>query len=586
MPGSDQHPETADRAERLNDDWDALVRGQNTALDPAFAPTLWELHMLDSSTGPTDEFAERLWRELERAAPPPRLWRRWHALPFALAAAVLGVLLVGAALVATLWPDRPAPPGHQAVIPTTVPSPTPATPQVPVVVPTEPHMTPPLAVASPTPPTTAEVPTATPTVSVAGGDPNATVPTGPATPQPQLGGWPEYFSLADYVNNAAAIVIGTLSGPVATDEHGQTYSALEVEESVRGDVSGELLLTGVAESDRTHERYVVFLLGPFVSQAGAFYATDLFLPLEDGVIVPLDFEPLEYNVRATYGGESVDTLVADIQALPRVEEEIDDLLGHYGWTPIRKGYLWPQTLPDSGAFDGFGPFPRRAPTWATLLDASRRVGLDFAAFAGQRVQVLPYIVERDMAEGERMLLVEFVIVDQQVVGAWVVVLPGDGTAGVYGLDEHEAVVALPVAIPTPVPTPTPAIPTSSTVNPSQFYDLARTETLVLCWPYCDLEPKTVAFRDALVAALDRDLEIEPLSAHPTPTAPVELVPSDGSFVWINFGYLTSHWPVVSFGYDRASGLVLLPHGAGWVPAPPALAEAFAGVEPPLPTKEP
>jgi hypothetical protein len=586
MPGSEhQEPTDAGRIERLGRDWDALVQDQNTPLDPEFAPTLWELHMLDSTDGPSDAFSQRLWSDLERALPPTRLRPRWHTRPFVLAAAALALLLIGVALLAALRGDDAAPPDNHALVPASTPSPSPSpTTQVPVVVPTEARQeTPPLAVVSPTPAGVIGNATNTPTPPVAAVDPDATVPTGVGTPQPQLGGPPEYFALENYVNNAVAIVSGSITGPVATNEYGLPIYELIVGEIVRGDVPAEALqIHGVSSDVLTHEQYLVFLLGPFATAGGDFYTIDQLVPLADDLVVPLDYQTTEYHIRATYGGEPVASLITDIQAIPRVEDEIGELLGQFGWTPIRKGYLWPQTLPETSAFSGSGPFPRRAPTWARALDASQRIGLDFRPYAGQRVQWLPYVVERDMVNGERLLMAEFVVVDQRVVGAWVVVLPGTGTEWVYGLDEREAVVALPVAIPTPAPTPTPAIPSSDTVNPSQFYDLASTETLTLCWPHCDPEPKTVVFRDALVAALDRELEIEPVSAHPTPTQPVEIVHADGSFVWITFGHLDPNGPYATFGYDRAAGLVLLPHGAGWIPAPVELAEAFSEVEPPAP----
>jgi hypothetical protein len=138
------------------------------------------------------------------------------------------------------------------------------------------QQTPPVAIVSPTSPSDA---TARPTSEATGAaetptvDPDATVPTGPAQPA-QMGGGPAYRSLADYVNNADLIVIGSVSGPATRDEQGPQYRPLVVDRSVRGEAVEELLMYGMSDRDATVGQYLHFLRGPNDAGAGTAYAID------------------------------------------------------------------------------------------------------------------------------------------------------------------------------------------------------------------------------------------------------------------------------------------------------------------------
>lgn len=586
MTASDQN-----RQDWLDREWDALVRGDEGRINPAYADVLRGLQRDDPTPGPSPEFVQSLWGELEAGTWRSNVRSMWGGSRLALVAAAVALVLISASLLAVLVNyDSPSDDGRVVVIESSA-TPTPPLPSG--------HDTPttgaaPTEAGQPTPPLTTSTPvspTATsPTVTVGPGEsptvqPEATVPTGPP-PQGQAGGPPAYTALSDYVNSADLIVVGRVSGPSVGDDANFIFYPFAVDEAVRGSGGSEMLIRGLTEGELTGDQFLLFLSGPYEGDSGPYYDIRLFVPLSDGAVVALEYETVEYHPRADYGGQPVDALIDAIDALPVVEDEIGALLTEYGWTPIRKGYLWPQTLPDAEALGQSGPLPRRWPTWSAALSASQRIGLDFGDLAGQEAALLPVIVERDRVDGEHLLSAEFLVVDQRVIGAWVVVMP-DRFGRAYGLDEREAVLEVPVLIPTPEPMPTISTPEGDTVNPAALYRLAETETFVLCWPWCGDAPVTVTFRDAVVAVLDRDLEILPLGSHPIPEWPREPEPATGEHVVMTFGYLTPGWPTVGFVYDRAAGLLLLPMEAGWVAAPDDLVQLLAGVEPPpMPTKEP
>ena len=566
------------RADRLNQDWDALLGNESRSINPAFERTLLLLHNLNEAPGPTPAFADRLWRNLQ-GTQPARPARTRRDVPWLAIAAVLALALITSAVIGVIQSDDPQGPvaiATQPVSPTNLPATasTPTalageTPGIAIVPPTrpdEPTNTPSATVETP--------PSATPTV-----DPNGTVPTGP-TPIAQLGGGPPYETLEHYVNASDLIVVARMTDEVVTVSEGLSVRALAVERTLRGDLPERVYVVDSGESPGS-DAFVVFLsrinIGPDAS-----FSNIRMLPIADDIVVEPE-ERLGLPMHLQYAGQSVDVLAADIAAIPDIDPLAESLLREYGWSPIGKQSLWPRRLPEQAAFDQGRVLPFMPQSFAAVLDASKRIGLDFGALAGQDVQLLVYLVEREPSEpGERAIRAGFVIHEQEIAGAWIVV---DATERPYGLDERDAVLDIPAFIPTPEPTPTVAIPSGETVNPAQFYALAETDTFKLCWPYCDQEPRTVGLRDALVAALDRELPIQPLDVRPKPTETYELEPSDGSFVQIIFGHLTPGWPAFVFGYDREAQLVLLPYDAGWVPAPAELIEIMAGIEPPpLPTK--
>lgn len=564
------------RADRLNQNWDALLADEPRQLDPAFERTLLLLHNLHEAPTPSTAFADRLWDEISASQPiePPR---RLRQTPLLAVAASLAILLIVTAVIGVLRNDDDQPQDRIAIAtepvsPTDVPATettVPAVGETPdiAIVPTDERANTLTATTAP--------PDITPTI-----DPNSTVPTGP-TPPVQAGGGPAYETLEHWVNASNLVVLGRMTGDIVTTDEGRTLRAVSVERTLRGDLPGTVYVSNYGD-ELAGDAFVLFLsrltFGPDTS-----YAYVGMLPVVGGVIAaPAD--GLGLPVQLQYVGQTVDALQADIATIPNIEPLTEQLLSDYGWTPIVKQSLWPRRLPETKEFDQGRVLPFMPHSFAAILDASNRIGLDFSALAGQDVQILVYLVEREPDEPmERAIRVGFVVHEQSIAGAWITV---DATEQPYGLDERETVLDIPAFIPTPEPTPTIAVPTGETINPAEFYRLAETTTFNLCWPYCDQEPKTVGLRNAIIAALDQELTVQPLDIQPTPTRSYDLAPSDGSFVQIVFGHLTPGWQAYLFGYDREAQLLLLPYDGGWVPAPAALVDIMERIEPPPPPTKP
>lgn len=585
----DINPEMARDIERLNQEWDALVLGAGRTTG-APDPVLAAFHALDRAAGPDPRFADDLWGDLRTLPVVLPARRKGGGYVLSLSAAGLAVLLLAGALLVTILardggsPEDQAPvlginpPTATGVSGTTPTAPTENTPNLAVTDPTtqpnEAKVTPSNDVESDST-ATLEV---TPTLA-----PDATVPTGP-TPLVQAGGGPYYDTLTQMVNASDIVVVARTTGEVVQEGgDAPVFRAVDVVRTLRGEAPERAYVVDHSYLQSSGDgEYVLFLdrdeSGP--DDAYGTIAGFGVFPLMDGVIA----EPeggLGTAARLEYAGQPVDVLATDIAAIPRIEPGIERLLSKYGWTSLGKQGLWPRTLPERDGFNRSRTIPSAPYSFEAALEASERIGLDFAPLAGQDGQFLVYAVERNPYQPwVRPVLAVFLIHEQEVAGAWVVV---NGAERPFGLDERDAALAIPEFIPTPAPTPTVAVPTDETINPAELYRLADTDTFTFCWPYCDEEPKTVALRDAIVAALDRKLTLQPLNVRPTPTVAGELEPSDGSFVQIVFGYLTPGWSAHVFGYNRESQLVLLPNNAGWVPAPPELIEIMAGIEPPLPT---
>jgi hypothetical protein len=568
---------------RINRRWDALVRGDVAGTgdpdDPA--DVLRALVALDDAPAPDPSFAARLRASLDEAAAasPQRVGLRvvrpgldrllsrasWVAAA-AFVVAIAGLLLAEVARDAQTTATPTA--GQLAVSGTTTP-PQPA--ETPF---NSPHIGGTQAGIAPTP----SVPTS------AQRDAGTAVPTLSAGTVGGMGGEPAYRSLAEYVNAVDAVAIGTFGGPFELDASGTPYYELHVDEVVYGEVPTFLYVTGSFDPPEPSSRALLFLR--VVDTALDSYAVHNqgLVPLADGAVVGFSFEVVEYIPRDAYAGRPVAELVAAIEALTPIEPQVEQRLARYGWTVVRKGYLWPTTLPAAADFSTSGP-PRNDFPWSAYRDASTWIGLDFTHLAGADVQLLPYWLERHPHQGERLIEATFVIHDQTVVGAWVTVT---GAERPFGLDERARVLAIPAALPTPVPTPTAAVPSGDTVNPAALYQLAEAAGLRLCWPYCTEDMVNPEFQVAIVAALDTMLAIAPPDAHPTPTPPADPLVATEDFIWLVFEFRDpsgANGHAVPLAYDRAAGLLLLPYDAGWVPAPPALVAAFEGVEPPpAPTK--
>jgi hypothetical protein len=112
-----------------------------------------------------------------------------------------------------------------------------------------------------------------------------------------------------------------------------------------------------------------------------------------------------------------------------------------------------------------------------------------------------------------------------------------------------------------------APPAPARLNPVQRYGLAGAASLTLCLPLCETEPRPAELRDVVVVALDRDLT--PAGAPREPGGPP---------VTLRFAFDDGRQ--VEIAYDRGARLLRLPDGAGYVVAPPELADALAGLTTP------
>lgn len=567
---------------RLNDEWDALVRGDTARVDPQLAEATMALRDALVVPDPQPTFADRLWRDLmaEDHSVSGATSRR---LPRLAIAAAVALVLLAAATITLLWnePDDAAP-----IVAIATASSTPATaPAIATEPPatTAPDLTPTSPPPTATPPAETAVATATPTTPTvaptATVEPDATVPTGP-TPPVQAENMPFYDTLARLVDASDLVALVVATDQTATGDDGVALRSFSISRLLRGDAGGDHVLV-VDDGRYAAGDEIVLFARHFgdgfipVSQAGVW-------PVSDSTIVDLQ-DGRGQPVILPYDGASVDTLISDIDALPDISSEIDQLVEPYGWKLLGRQGLWQRQLPMADQFANGRVLSFMPLSWEVARLASSRVGLDFATLAGADTDLLVFLAERDMRDPHvRAIRLAVLLYERQIVGAWVAL--GDDPLA-YGLDQRDAVLNEPAEVPTPVPTPTPAMPSGDVVNPAQLYGLADTETFVFCWPYCVDLPQTVALRNSIVGALNVDLSILPLGTHPTPPRPEGLIQSDGSVIWIVFGYLTPGWTSHVFVYDRDAALLLLPNEVGWVAAPPDLIEIMTDIEPaPLPTK--
>ena len=542
--------------DELNHEWDALVLGSSGAgRRIGLAALVVELKRRDDSAAPDPVFAGRLRRELQSSQQvlpiAPAVRRRslgWQVYGFGMVAAVL-VLAMGLTIfVEVTRTAEDDAPGVQIG---------------------------------------AVDDGATPTVAR---DSSAVAPgtstTQAAAPSPsvQLGGdIPIYDELSEVVNAAELIVVARVGEDLPPLESGVQMRVLEIEQVVRGIApdktyiaQGGDLIAGVS---------YVLALNRFADGPATTYTPHISVsPLEikDGLIVGTEyaaFRPLENR----YAGQPLEGLIADTKAIPAIEPTVEALLAEWGWISLGKQALWPLTLPPVEEQAMTQPLRYMPYSWEQLLAASRRVNLDFADLAGADVQLLVYLLERVPEEGTRPIWAGLLIAEQRIVGAWVV--PA-GAARPFGLDERDAALELPALLPTPEPTPTMPVPGGESVNPVRLYGLEGFANFHICWPYCDAAPRPAELRDAVLAALDRELELLEISVQPTPTQDYSLTPSNGAYIQLLFGaFEPGVQRHIAFGYDRETGMLLLPDAAGWAVAPPELVAALEGIEPPpLPTK--
>jgi hypothetical protein len=557
--------------DELNREWDALVLGRSGAgRRLGLAALVVELERRDDSAAPDPAFAGRLWRELQLRAQLQELATRpqrsagagtpqcrsgpntWPVYGFGLAAAAILLALAATIYVEVFRAPEASMPSVQVGAVDDSPNATPSIESV-----------------------------ATELVQGTATTPAVGVPS----PSAQLGGdIPIYDELSQVVNAAELIVVAAIGEELPPLESGVQMHVLEIERVVRGAAPEQAYLA--QGSDLEAGVSYVLALNPFTPGPETTYTPLISLSplkIEAGLIAETEFTPYR-PLEARYAGQQIDTLIADIAAIPDIEPAVEALLAEWGWAALGKQALWPLTLPAEGEFATAQPLRYMPYSWEQLLAVSTRVDLNFRDLAGEDVQLLVYGVERAPdAVGTRPIWAGFLIVEQQIVGAWAVVA---GVEQPFALSERDEALAVPAMFPTPAPTPTMPVPSGDTVNPTQLYDLVRFANLHLCWPYCDAEPRSAELRDVIVTALDRELELRDVSVQPTPTQDYSLQPARGEYIQLVFGAFEPGVRHIAFGYDRVTGLLLLPDGAGWVVAPPELATAVEGLELPLPPTKP
>ncbi|CAA9586081.1 MAG: hypothetical protein AVDCRST_MAG18-3853 [uncultured Thermomicrobiales bacterium] len=104
------------------------------------------------------------------------------------------------------------------------------------------------------------------------------------------------------------------------------------------------------------------------------------------------------------------------------------------------------------------------------------------------------------------------------------------------------------------------------LNPAQLFQLASTDTLLLCQPDCNGAPQPETLRAAVVAAINR-----PLAPIPPATAPGPPEPS------VTLRFTSASGRSIDVGYYPQSQRLQLPNGRGQVTAPPELVSALDGV---------
>ena len=413
---------------------------------------------------------------------------------------------------------------------------------------------------------------------------NLAIPSSDEAPGPSAGrprgqsggGAPEYGTLAALAYAADGVVVAQVEGAPATGPAGGRYLPVQVQEAVRGAVPAAIQVRASSElaPDAT---YVLFLTRDYDGPPGAFTAIPGgIVQVREGVVAPPSSDYLAPPVWSRYAGRPVAELVHAVREVPQVEADIEALLRRYGWLPVGKAGLWPVQIPDPRTFASTTPDVPVAPaSWQAVLELSDRVGLDTAAFAGHEAGLLLYYVEREPTAGGRLVWAAFVLVDGKVAGAWAAVA---GVDRAFALDEREDSLRFLPQPPPVTPVPTLPVPEGPAVNLTRFYRLDEASAVTFCWPACEPGPRPDALRDVLVRALDRELP-RSLQGPPVPTAAAGHPPESRA------GDLAMMFSLpqgrrVTIGYHRETGLLRLPEGGGWVPAPWELRRVLEGLDPP------
>lgn len=180
----------------------------------------------------------------------------------------------------------------------------------------------------------------------------------------------------------------------------------------------------------------------------------------------------EARVVAAYAGRSTADLQADVMRIRPADGDARSLFERYGWRVIDRFTIQEITLPFD--FEAPGRAQLEEP-FATYSRASAAIGLGLRPYARKDAELLRLTLERERADRTPAPPIGYaLIVDRQVVGAWVQVYP---TREVFALDRRDAALAAPASSPPP-PTERPnRFPDG--VNLASAYQLATADSVSL-----------------------------------------------------------------------------------------------------------
>ncbi len=180
----------------------------------------------------------------------------------------------------------------------------------------------------------------------------------------------------------------------------------------------------------------------------------------------------EAKVVAAYAGRRTADLQADVSRLRPADGDARALFQRHGWRVLDTFTIQELTIPFDFEAPGRAYFD--AP-FATYSTASAAIGLDLRTFARKDAELLQLTLERERTDrGPTPPIGQAIIVDRQVVGAWVTVYP---QRDVFALSARDAALAAPPGV-APSRTPTPnRFPNG--VNLARAYQLATADSVKL-----------------------------------------------------------------------------------------------------------
>ena len=180
----------------------------------------------------------------------------------------------------------------------------------------------------------------------------------------------------------------------------------------------------------------------------------------------------EAKVVAAYAGRRTADLQADVSRIPPADGDARALFQRYGWRVLDTFTIQELTIPFDFEAPGRAYFD--AP-FATYSTASAAIGMDLRSFARKDAALLQLTLERERTDrGPTPPIGQAIIVDRQVVGAWVTVYP---QRDVFALSGRDAALATPPGV-APSRTPAPnRFPNG--VNLARAYQLATADSVKL-----------------------------------------------------------------------------------------------------------